>query len=187
MVAKEHRDFLRFLWLSDPYKSDPSIIPPRFTRVVFGVTSSPFILNATLRHHINQYLLNDPDFIYEMSRSLYVDDYAPGSESIPEALELARKIKLRLSLGGFNMRKWQSNAPELQQTFQVDPEFAKELPSHITESPPTINEEDCGYTKSVLGDQNDVINKVLGLTWIVVDDKFEIDLAKVVAGHDPKD
>ena len=184
-IAEEHRDFLRFLWLNDPYSSNPSIIPLRFTRVVFGVTSSPFILNATLRHHVNQYLLNDPGFVYEMLRSLYVDDYASGCESIPEALELARKIKSRLSVASFNMRKWQTNSLELLQTFNSDPEFAEELSSLKEESLPIIDEEDCGYTKSVLGNQNDGSSKVLGQTWNVQDDKFEMDLAKIVANHDP--
>jgi hypothetical protein len=83
-VAEEHRDFLRFLWLNNPYSSSPSVIHLRFARVVFGVTSSPFILNATIRHHVNQYLLNDPEFVYELLRSLHVDDYASGCESILE-------------------------------------------------------------------------------------------------------
>jgi hypothetical protein len=185
-VAEEHRDFLRFLWLNDPYSSSPSVIHLRFARVVFGVTSSPFILNATIRHHVNQYLLNDPEFVYELLRSLYVDDYASGCESIPRALELARKIKSRLSTGGFNMRKWQTNSPELKQVFQVDPDFAEDIPSPTADPLPTMNEEDCGYTKSALGGQNDVNSKVLGQTWNVLNDEFEINLANVVAGYDPK-
>jgi hypothetical protein len=75
-VAEEYRDFLRLLWLNDPYSSSLSVIHLRFARVVFGV------LNATIHHHVNQYLLNDPEFVYELLRSLYVDDYASGCESI---------------------------------------------------------------------------------------------------------
>ncbi len=41
--------------------------------------------------------------------------------------------------------------------------------------------EDCGYTKSVLGSQNHRPWK----TWNVHDDKFEMDLARIVANHDP--
>ena len=33
-----------------------------FTRVVFEVNSSPFLLNAMLRHHINRYARNDTNF-----------------------------------------------------------------------------------------------------------------------------
>ncbi|XP_028398884.1 uncharacterized protein LOC114522411 [Dendronephthya gigantea] len=70
-IAQEHRDFLQFLWITDPHSNEPSIIPLRFTRVVFCVTSSPFILNATFRHHVSQYLRDDPSFVYELLRSFY--------------------------------------------------------------------------------------------------------------------
>ena len=49
-IDTEHRDFLRFLWYND-IRTDflPSVL--RFTRLVFGLTSSPFILNATAKFH----------------------------------------------------------------------------------------------------------------------------------------
>ena len=53
------RDFLRFLWLDDVNKESPEIKLLRFTRVVFGENASPFILNATIRHHVNAFMLND--------------------------------------------------------------------------------------------------------------------------------
>ena len=49
-IDPEHRDFLRFLWVDDVDKESPEIKLLRFTRVVFGVNASPFILNATIRH-----------------------------------------------------------------------------------------------------------------------------------------
>ena len=68
--------------------------------MVFGVTSSPFILNATLRYHVDRYLLSDLEFVYELLRTLYVDDYASGCESLPKALDLVRKVKSRVAVGG---------------------------------------------------------------------------------------
>ena len=46
-IDPEHRDFLRFLWLDDVNKESPEIKLLRFTRVVFGVNASPFILSQT--------------------------------------------------------------------------------------------------------------------------------------------
>ena len=51
-VANADRDVLRFLWIDDPSSEDPNIVLNRFNRVVFGVTSSPFLLNGTVRHHV---------------------------------------------------------------------------------------------------------------------------------------
>ena len=50
-VQKEDRDFLRFLWVKDLKSDVPEVTVLRFTRVVFGVSSSPFLLNATIKHH----------------------------------------------------------------------------------------------------------------------------------------
>ena len=49
-TADEHRDFLRFLWFS----GGDQTITFRFNGVVFGVNSSPFLLNAIIRHHMDK-------------------------------------------------------------------------------------------------------------------------------------
>ena len=56
------KDVLGFLWVNDIDKAEPKVITLRFTRVVFGLSSSPFLLNATIKHHIEQYEQCDPDF-----------------------------------------------------------------------------------------------------------------------------
>ena len=48
-VAREDRDVLRFLWVTDVTSDPPQIQVLRFCRVVFGVPSSPFLLNATVQ------------------------------------------------------------------------------------------------------------------------------------------
>ena len=53
-IAEEYHDALRFLWLDDITMEQLQIVDHRFTRVVFGVSSSPFLLNATIQHHLEQ-------------------------------------------------------------------------------------------------------------------------------------
>ena len=50
-IAEEDRDLLRFLWFDDVKKESPRVIILRFTGVVLGLSSSPFLLNATVRHY----------------------------------------------------------------------------------------------------------------------------------------
>ena len=54
-VHPNDRDVLRFLWVEDPFDNDVKLVTMRFTRVVFGVSSSPFLLNATIKHHLEAY------------------------------------------------------------------------------------------------------------------------------------
>ena len=73
-VDEEDRDVLRFLWLDDIEKELPKLVVMRFTRVVFGVLSSPFLLNTTIHHRMKQYESMDAPFIQKFERSIYVDD-----------------------------------------------------------------------------------------------------------------
>ena len=60
--------------------------------MVFGVCSSPFLLNATLRHHLSQFV---EDF--------FVDDPYTGEYDTESAYVLYEKAKQRLASGGFNL------------------------------------------------------------------------------------
>ena len=51
-MAGKDRDVLRFLWFKDALTDLCKLLELRFTRVVLGITSSPFLLNATIRHHL---------------------------------------------------------------------------------------------------------------------------------------
>lgn len=77
-VAEDDRDALRFLWFDNPFSEEPKIIVFRLARVAFGLSSSPFLLNATLEHHIMTYESEDPEFVQKLLQSLYVDDIISG-------------------------------------------------------------------------------------------------------------
>ena len=62
-VAKSDRDVLRFLWVPDVNQPHEGIVVMRFTRVVFGVLASPFLLNATIDHHMNKLCPTDQQFL----------------------------------------------------------------------------------------------------------------------------
>ena len=68
--------------------------------------SSPFGLNAHAVHnHIGKYEQIDPQFVKEVTRSLYVDDIASGKNSHEESFELYQKLKHRFGEGRFSLRK----------------------------------------------------------------------------------
>ena len=56
-VTPKDRDVLWFFCVKDTDNSEsPQIETYRFKRVVFGVASSPFLLNATVKHHMESNL-----------------------------------------------------------------------------------------------------------------------------------
>ena len=62
-VEERDRNVLWFLWLSDLESDNPELLVLHFCKLVFGLNCSPFILEATLQHHISNYEFEDPSMI----------------------------------------------------------------------------------------------------------------------------
>ena len=50
-IVEPDNEFLRFLWFGNVFATEPKIVHNCFARVIFGVTSSPFLLNGTVKKH----------------------------------------------------------------------------------------------------------------------------------------
>ena len=61
---------------------------------MFGVTSSPFYLNGTIRKHVQSYDF-DKEFIDKVHSSFFVDGFIGGEESVTKAFELFKKLRIR--------------------------------------------------------------------------------------------
>ena len=102
-MSEQDRDVLRFLWVNDIKEHPPEICALRFTQVVFGVSSSPFLLNATIQHHLEKHAASFPDLVKILSRSTYVDDIISGAGNEKDAYQLYTDSKDLLRRGGFNL------------------------------------------------------------------------------------
>ena len=112
-VHSEDCDCLRFLWVNDLYGANPEVITCRFKRVVFGVNSSPFLLNAVIMHHLEEYKEIDPQFVDCLTKSFFVDDLVTSCRNSEEAYLLYDKAKLRMLEVVFKLQKWKTNVDEL--------------------------------------------------------------------------
>ena len=83
VMRKDSRDVLRFHWVKD---RDPNkIIVLRHTRATFGVGESPFILNATVKEHLQNERAGNPEdaeIIDTIEDDLYCDDLTSGDFSV---------------------------------------------------------------------------------------------------------
>ena len=156
-IKPEQRNMLRFLWIDSIESDDPCIVVYRFFRLVFGLISSPFVLVATVRHHMSKYLKVDLEFVLEVLQSLYVDDYASGVDSVDFAFCLFEWLKKVFKEGGFNMRKWCSNDTRLMERSE------------------SVEKE------QVVGENNShKSNKVLGILWDNEANLLKFDLEEVL-------
>ena len=100
-ISREHSDHLRFLW-HDLSMHDQPIVIYRFLRVVFGATSSPFLLNSTIRHHLEKYVESEKDVVERLRDDLYVDDQVSGCETPDQGKLLDNKSNAIMNDAGFD-------------------------------------------------------------------------------------
>ena len=101
----EDKDSNRVLWPEDPKTSDrPQVF--RFTRVTFGIISSPYLLGATVEFHLSQMKSGLADLLV---KGAYVDNFITPIFNSKEIANTARKIREIFWEGGFNCRQFTSN------------------------------------------------------------------------------
>ncbi len=175
-ISEEDRDVLRFLWIDDATKADPAVQVFRFTRVVFGVSSSPFLLNATIDHHLKLFSSTKPELVRLLLQSIYVDDVVAGARDVDAALQLYRYSKGILWEGGFNLRKFVTKEPQLQRAINK----LEGVPC----SPDTDYVDETTYAKSTLGgvqEMSPTDQKVLGVRWEVSTDCLVFSVQEMAA------
>ena len=69
----------------------------RFTRVLFGLAPSPFLLAAVIKAHLHRYKMVNPEL---------VDDLISGGETIKQTLEIKMTATAILGEAAFKLHKW---------------------------------------------------------------------------------
>lgn len=182
-ILEHDRDALRFLWIDDIGKDPPETVIMRFARVVFGVSSSPFLLNATIRHHLERYRDRYPAFVEAFLRSIYVDDVSFGSDDEDGAFHLYERSKNVLAEGGFNLRKFVTNSRGLRERIKQNEQSFTPVEEAKVEASTSVKEEDASYAKDTLGDAQECQGelKILGVKWNFTEDLLVFDLSTIAA------
>ena len=170
-VASADRDVLRFLWLNDPSNPKSSVTQFRFTRLVFGLRSSPAILGAVISHHLQSYKTLHPSVKEQIEDCLYVDDLITGTGTVEQGVELYQRAKGIMKEAGLNLRKWNSNSSALL-TKIAEMESVSNTTSARTVVEPqqeSVSEEEESYSKCRAGLLHPTCegehSKLLGVAW----------------------
>ena len=170
---------LRFLWIDDLAKDPPNVCILRFTRVVFGVSFSPFLLNAKIKYHLVQYLDSHPDRIQRLLHSTYADDIITGASSKDEAFDLYTQSNEIICCGGFNFRKFLTNSRQLQ--LYIDQAEMSHTPTKDVEetAPNYLGETYAEVTLGSVQGPGSGEHKILGGRWEPNSDGLIFDIADV--------
>ena len=151
LLAKEDRDLTRFLWRENGHMNSPIKIY-RFMRVPFGLTSSPFLLHATIIHHLRKYEANYPEIVPNLLKSFYVDDMLSGAETEEEGVKLANVSDTIMKEANMELHKWNTNTPKILDSCRG----------------------------LCAGQPRETCIKILGLTWNTNLDQFEFSMQTII-------
>ena len=110
-LCSTDRDFLRFLWYE---KGQMKVY--RHTRVVFGVTCSPFLLGAVIAYHLHKILRDNENdklskysdaVILKLMKSFYVDNCVTSVNSNEELNQFIHEASTLMSEAKFDLRGWE--------------------------------------------------------------------------------
>ena len=147
------RDALRFHWIIN--EDAKQIQTLRFTRALFGLGPSPFLLGGTIAQHMENSRDEYPEEVEKSSRDLYVDDLITGDTNVEKVKHLKETAIDIFQKADFELHKWHSNVPKLE---------SKVKPS---------DESNQSFAKQQLGVGNDE-TKLLGLHWNKAEDNITV-------------
>ena len=154
-IRKEDRDALRFLWLRS-FDSNEAVVL-RFTRALFGMVSSPFLLGGVIEQHLASWSSRLPDRVQQISKDLYVDDLISGASTVPSACELKRDALTIFEDASFQLHKWNSNVPELEADQPVENDATEQT-----------------YAKQQFSPSCESGSKLLGVAWDKREDTLSV-------------
>lgn len=102
-IAVEHRDALRLLWVIDG-----QVWILRFARLPFGLTSSPFILAAVLKKHLESSDL-DENLVHQILTAFYVDDNVWSVDTLRELFHRYETMLKTFRVAGMELTQWDAN------------------------------------------------------------------------------
>ncbi|XP_046564207.1 uncharacterized protein LOC124273037 [Haliotis rubra] len=105
------RPLLRFLWRDMQCDRPPDVY--EWQVLPFGTTCSPCCASYALLKHAAENQTGNEEVFKSVSESFYVDNCLDSFENQTQAKQLVTKMRNVLTDGGFNIRQWASNVPEV--------------------------------------------------------------------------
>ena len=156
-LQDDAKDVTRFFWLKDREKleAENNIKMYRFSGAPFGIISSPFLLAATIDHHLKNC---NNDVSETIRKNIYVDKVIIRTKPCQEAVHLYNVSKQVFKGAAMNLRDWMTNSQTLN-----------EIPTHDRANRENIKllgltwfvKEDCLAINSQIKDEHIVTKRTV--------------------------
>ncbi|XP_062700764.1 uncharacterized protein LOC115269619 [Aedes albopictus] len=135
------------------YRDQPTDYPSIYVMDVatFGSTCSPASAQYVKNQNAREFAEEFPRGADAIIHKHYVDDYLDSFRTVQEAVEVVNEVKMIHSKGGFTLRRFFSNVPEVLQAI-----------GEVTEE----------ESKTLLLERGENSESVLGMRWIPSEDVF---------------
>ena len=160
-IREDDRDALRFHWLKDLTTREVETL--RFTRALFGLSTSPFLLGGVTEQHLQNMQSGHPRVVDEIRRSLYVDDLISGGTTVENTQRLKKSCVAIFGEAKFDLHKRHSNNPALE--VETKPLEAETKPLEAIET---------SYAKEQLGVKPGETS-LLGVPWDKKKDTIKVN------------
>lgn len=133
-----------FLWRNLNVKEVPKVY--RMKAMLFGISSSPFLAQFVKNYNAQKFEAEYPEASRAIINNHYVDDYIDGADSIEEATKKTLEVIHIHKVGGFELRGFISNSPEVLNKIPLGL-VSEKIIANVEENKTSPNQ------------------KVLGITW----------------------
>lgn len=151
-IREEDRQFQRFLW-----RDQPNVEPTIFVMdvAIFGSTCSPSSAQYVKNRNARDFADNYPKAANAIIRHHYVDDYLDSFGTMEEAVTVGREVKQIHAKGGFEIRNFLSNKPEIAES---------------------VGAQSTAMEKIFQAGKEECAESILGMRWIPSSDHFTYSL-----------
>lgn len=127
-IPEVDRHYFRYLWFSE----DEQVQIYEMTSLIFGATSSPFVLYAVLRKLFQEHATGE---LKSFVNRIYMDDALVVAPSAIELKQMLERIEKVLALGSFELRKMVASF-QTQQQLALPEQYSWSISSNQTMGTP---------------------------------------------------
>ncbi|XP_063538669.1 uncharacterized protein LOC134747922 [Cydia strobilella] len=153
-ITREDQHALRFLWRENVNSELKTYV---MTSLLFGTNCSPFIAQHIKNKNAMRFQNEMPQAVEAILKSHYMDDYIESVDNEQLAIKMIKEVSEIHKQGGFEIRNWISNKPEVLECTPKE----------------TLSDKAIRFKTGC----DDLPERTLGLLWYPTSDTFGFDLS----------